>query len=130
MIESSANIRKGIRNLWPNAVFLRLPDEHYYVPSLVEIEGAVDNLPILKAPPWADCNWWALQAYAEIQLDKLNDAAPWSFGLADGNKFNKFPSQHTLNIAYTRDGVYLIDVQNHKQWLGSKTDDYILTVSM
>jgi hypothetical protein len=130
MIETSSSIRKSIRAIWPNAVFLRLPDEQYYVPYLVEIEETIDNLPSLKAPTWADCNWWALQAYARIQLDKLHDEAPWAFGMADGNKFNKFPSQHTLNIAYTRDGIYLIDVHLSKKWLGSKTDDYILTVSM
>jgi hypothetical protein len=130
MIETSSNIRKAIRSIWPNAVFLRLPDEHYYVPSKLEMDGAIDSLPILNPPKWADCNWFALQAYAEIQLDKLHDEAPWSFGMADGNKFNKFPMQHTLNITYTIDGIYLIDVQHKKQWLGSKTDDYILTVSM
>jgi hypothetical protein len=94
------------------------------------MDGAIDALPVLKSPAWADCNWYALQAYAEIQLDKLNDAAPWAFGMADGNKFNKFPSQHTLNIAYTTDGIYLIDVKNNKRWLGSKDHDYVLTVSM
>jgi hypothetical protein len=131
MIETAANIRKGIRKLWPNAVFLRTPDEQYYVPSKKEIYEAVDALPVLTPPTWDGiCNWWALQAYADIQLDKLHAEAPWAFGIADGNKFRGFPSQHTLNIAYTRDGIYLIDIHNHKRWLGSATDDYILTVSM
>jgi hypothetical protein len=107
-----------------------LPDEKYYIPSFVEIEEAVKNLQVLKVPSWADCNWYALQSYAEIQIDKIHDDAPWAFGIADGDKFNKFPSQHTLNIAYTLDGIYLIDTHTNKRWLGSKTDDNILTVSM
>jgi hypothetical protein len=112
-------------------VFLRTPDEQYYVPYKIEIYEAVDALPILKPPTWDGvCNWYALQAYAEIQLDKLHDKAPWAFGMADGNKFRKFPSQHTLNIAYTREGIYLMDVQNNQRWPGSATDDYILTVLM
>ena len=130
MIETSANIRKALRSIWPHAVFLRTPDERYYVPSITEMDAAIADFPIWDAPKWADCNWYALQAYAWVQNKKLDNDAPWSFGIADGNKFHKFPSQHTLNIAYCREYVYLIDVQNKKSWKGSETDDYILTVSM
>lgn len=130
MIESAYNIRKTIRVVWPNSVFLRTPDEYYYVPSVSEMDTVIAEFPIWNAPKWADCNWFALQAYAWVQYHRRDSDAPWSFGIADGNKFRKFPEQHTLNIAYCREYIYLIDVQNKQSWVGSGSDDYILTVSI
>lgn len=130
MILSSKEIRKGFRTIWPNAVFLRTPDLQYYVPTIPEMDAVISEFTEWNAPKWADCNWFALQAYAWVQDKKRDNESPWAFGVADGNKFNKFPEQHTLNIAYCREYIYLIDVQKKRSWKGSGSDDYILTVSM
>lgn len=128
MIKPAEEIRLAIRELWPGAVFLHLPDQRYFV---------ADNVGVISAPafpeappPWWDCNHYALQVYAHIHRTKLMDGAAWAYGMAFGTKFHGMPMAHTVNILYAINGFYLDDWKTGKHWIADRDTDDILTVIM
>jgi hypothetical protein len=129
MKTDSTTIRAAMRNLWPGAALLWLPDEEYAVcdlDSLIRTAMASREIGGRKG----DCNAVALQAYALCNRIDADGLAP-AFGMAYGDRFRGTERSHTVNIAYCEDGIHLIDIADmlKRAWTGSHNDN-LLTVIM
>ena len=133
MIVSGSDIRSAIRKMWPDIGqgLIQTPDLSYFIPEIEDVLDQTKHLDLgAGMPSWWDCNHYALSAYAYIQNNNVNDGAAWAFGMAFGTKFNRFPMKHTLNICYSENGVWFIDLQNKKNWKADPKQDEIHTVTM
>ena len=133
MIVTSSDIRASIRALWPDIGqgLIQTPDVSYFVPEIEAVFAHTEAIEFgTDLPTWWDCNHYALSAYAYIQNNNIYDGAAWAFGVAFGTKFNRFPMKHTLNICYSKSGIWFIDLQNKKHWKADPKQDEIHTVTM
>jgi hypothetical protein len=135
MIATSADIRNAIRHIWPDVDLLWLPDGTYErlpIDDLIDIllTSDVDSLP--RRGEVFDCDDYALLANAHIkrkQLDMVIDH-PVAFGEAFASKLKGREMNHSLNIAYCPDGLWMIEPQGWAHWMADKERDHVHTVKM
>ena len=136
---TSNQVRGQLLLVWPALREIWARDPIYWAPTPKELHAFLSETTTHLRPQVAniaDCDDFALQLHAEISrmrydyirehLPPYEERAPWPFGEVSGLKFRGKPSNHTLNICNTTDGVYLIDATtNNKTWKATPGQDEI-----
>ena len=135
MIASASDIRKMLRAIWPDVGLLWLPDGIYERPEidwLIELLKTSDVAALERRGEVFDCDDFALCADAFIKRKQLDLALdhPLAFGEVFVTKLKGREMDHSLNIAYCIDGLWLIEPQGWNHWKAAKEKDHVETVKM
>ena len=135
MVATSAEIRKAIRELWPNVELLWLPDgtyERIEIELLIVMLKGSDVAEIARQGEIFDCDDYALLANAYIKRKQigLSYGHPIAFGECFASRLKGRDMAHSLNIAYCIDGLWLIEPQGWHYWQANKERDNVHTVKM
>ena len=137
MQQTSKNVIKLIRTLWPGLQLAWVPDTEYVIPSIADVQASIESSGINKLRfngELMDCDDYALQLHAWIKMDRILHAPQeefhWAFGEAFGNMFRRVEEIHTLNICVAIEGVYLIEPQTYDIWKADPKEDNVFTIKM
>ena len=134
MINTSKQIRKTITNLWPIRD-IWLVDPKYFLLDIDVVDQIIKELSNKKLEfidnVW-DCDNYSLLLNAEFkkyQYDCLTCSGytkvnyTWAFGQCLAKKVKGIDTNHAINIAVCKQGVYLIEPQNDDIWKVDKNKD-------
>ena len=135
MIASASDIRKALRAMWPDVGLLWLPDGIYERPEigwLVELLKTSDVAALQRRGEVFDCDDFALCANAFLKRKQLETVFenPLAFGEVFCSKLKGREMNHSLNIAYCTDALWLIEPQGWNHWKADKEKDHVETVKM
>jgi hypothetical protein len=144
---TNEELRKALRDMWPNldgthGIILLKDKKGYHEPDMMVVDeiimkvraswnsGETDLGMLFGVPEKADCDDWALEAYARVRAHfRATESLPVCFGQVIGNKFDGEFCNHTKNILYS-DGLYLLEPQTGKIKRPVKGEDAVWFVEI
>jgi hypothetical protein len=131
---SGKKLKSLVFEKFPQVSFQWVPDKHFWVPTIDEVKHVVElthtqRLPFIENIN--DCDDFTLHLHSAVNLYRAtlardmkipsNQHIPWAFGEAFGF-FQNETYPHSLNIALTQQGFYLIEPQDDNIWSATRKD--------
>lgn len=140
---SAGELRKVFLDAFPMLGFQGMRSKLYWIPSLEKVKNVLSETKVERQtflPDINDCDSFSLQLHADVKRLRAIDAEmgriprdqwmPWAFGEAFGIRFRGIQEKHSLNICYTKSGIYLIEPQTDHLWQPNPNDDIVLLIWM
>jgi hypothetical protein len=149
MMVSYKDIQEAVHNIWPKCDYWPTENDYlvvdlndfvkiqqrilypYAIPRLFECEELADLFVLQYKMQHIDTLFvfehdTLFEPRGERMLigDK-DELYNYALGVAAGTKFEGKKKNHTVNIIYTSDGLYLYDIQTRKPWKASSNDELL-----
>lgn len=140
MVVSASKIKRDLKRLWKiDGIWIF--DRNFFVHSIQTVEEMIKGLSSRKLdfiPEVWDCDNFARKLHSDVMYwqylciqckQPVKKHYPWAFGTVAGVEFKGRDINHAINIAYCREGIFLIEPQSDAIWEADPDQDQLYYIN-